>query len=67
MESWVVESAGSVLWGQIPGAAAVQGGKLQTQEKQQLVFIFLAFHIFPGDLLNQMSAGGVVWMKWRPC
>lgn len=39
----MVESVLSVQWNQFPGAAAVQGGKLQTQEKQHLFFGFPDF------------------------
>lgn len=64
MESWVVESAGSVLWGQIPGAAAVQGGKLQTQEKQQLVVFFFWLSTF--FLVIFWTKGlQVEWFGWN--
>lgn len=63
----MVESAPSVQWGQqlgSPWSCSCAGRK--TADPGEAA-IFLAFQIFPGNLLKQRSAGGVVCMKWRPC
>lgn len=55
----MVESACSVQWGQLPGAAAVQGGKLHTQEKQQFFWLSRFFMVIFWNKSLQME-----WFTW---